>query len=148
MLAMDRGFHFQALRKVGDSELEVLDRSFALVDRDGDGQLTFGEFRDGLRSREVSALQLFQSVDADQDGAVSNKEFVDAAQGPKEIEAFTFQRADVDQATRKTLKWQPGAAEDSFVSREEFLNDARGLAFRCHGPFWSCRSAVPWVYGG
>ena len=99
---MDRGFQFQGLRKLGDSELQLIERRFSLLDLDQDGQLTFGEFRDGLRSVEVSATQLFQSVDADQDGDVSREEFVQAAQGPEGLEAFRVQRADVDQATRGT----------------------------------------------
>lgn len=39
------------------------------MDLDRDDYLSAPEFRDGVRSKQVSASHLFQSVDEDRDGA-------------------------------------------------------------------------------
>lgn len=63
-------------------ELEELRESFAYNDRDGDGRMTFAEFRQMLDELEARASPEearigFKAIDADDDGLIDFQEFVD-----------------------------------------------------------------------
>ena len=58
--------------------VEMAEKNFKMLDKDGDGSLTFDEFKSTRKKPEAieQAEQIFKLIDTDADGKVTLKEFV------------------------------------------------------------------------
>jgi calcium-dependent protein kinase len=77
--------------KLSEDEIGVLQKSFAEMDRDNDGAISFEELREGLLKagttlQEAEILDLMDAADVDQDGIIDYGEFLAATLSLHHIE--------------------------------------------------------------
>ncbi|CAD8124436.1 unnamed protein product [Paramecium sonneborni] len=68
----------QIASQVSLIEIEELSKLFQTLDKDGNGQLSFEEFKNGFKEKKNDLFQYFEAIDTDSSGSIDYNEFIAA----------------------------------------------------------------------
>ncbi|CAD8109993.1 unnamed protein product [Paramecium primaurelia] len=68
----------QIASQVSLNEIGELSKLFQTLDKDGNGQLSFEEFKNGFKEKKNDLLQYFEAIDTDSSGSIDYNEFIAA----------------------------------------------------------------------